>query len=266
MLRSSCSFGALQRGVATQSLYGYQQGRFFVALSLEEAQHLRAALHRLGDQSAQRVNESSLNELSKSCLALRCLGPSLHGRHGFHGSSSQSQSIQSRVLAAVGDPTVLSPRHDLEAGSSTRCHDGLRGFRTLPLSATVTMLQQCYTHMCMGSLGSGSMRALLQVAEHCFHFANCDDMPRSQLHVLLRAVRAAEPEKRLRPYCGHTMQCLRTWLKSQTLASCRWWQDLRRCRRRTRESWQRRSLQTSHRSSKTLLCQHCQLKLETFEG
>ncbi|CAE7397563.1 unnamed protein product [Symbiodinium natans] len=165
---SSCSFGALQRGVATQSLYGYQQGRFFVALSLEEAQHLRAALHRLGDQSAQRVNESSLNELSKSCLALRCLGPSLHGRHGFHGSSSQSQSIQSRVLAAVGDPTVLSPRHDLE------------------------------------------------VAEHCFHFANCDDMPRSQLHVLLRAVRAAEPEKRLR-----------------------WWQDLRRCRRRTRESWQR---------------------------
>ncbi|CAE7259970.1 unnamed protein product [Symbiodinium microadriaticum] len=159
--QESCSFDALQRGVATQSLYGYQQGRFFVALSLEEAQHLRAALHR-----GEEVLNKEVFKLSSPLLTLRCLCPggpkepvTVNGQRGLE---------RHFVLADFGNERATVPRFDLE------------------------------------------------VAEHCFHFANCDLLPRSQLPVLLRALRGAEPEKRLR-----------------------WWQDLRRCRRRTRESWQR---------------------------
>ncbi|CAE7723402.1 unnamed protein product [Symbiodinium sp. CCMP2456] len=160
--QESCSFDALQRGVATQSLYGYQQGRFFVALSLEEAQHLRAALHRGEEVLNKEVFKPS--SPSSPLLTLRCLSPGgpkepVKGQRGLE---------RHFVLADFGNQRSTAPRFDLE------------------------------------------------VAEHCFHFANCDLLPRSQLPVLLRALRGAEPEKRLR-----------------------WWQDLRRCRRRTRESWQR---------------------------
>ncbi|CAJ1380920.1 unnamed protein product [Effrenium voratum] len=134
----SCDFHVLRDALASQSIYAYQRGRHFVALSLAEAEHLRAALHRMGQDGLQDCG-----------LALRCLS---------------------------SGPTVLAATGPVEAPHAYQ----------------------------------------LQVAEQCLHFANCSD---AQLRapVLLRALRASDPEQRFR-----------------------WWQGLRRCRRRTALPWQRR--------------------------
>ena len=94
--------------MATQSLYGYQQGRFFVALSLEEAQHLRAALHR-----GEEVLNKEVFKLSSPLLTLRCLCPggpkepvTVNGQRGLE---------RHFVLADFGNERATVPRFDLEA-------------------------------------------------------------------------------------------------------------------------------------------------------
>merc|ERR1712136_31230 len=51
----------IEQGILTQSFYKLQQGRYFVALGLEEAEHLRGAMHLL-------------DNLGTGALCLRCLG------------------------------------------------------------------------------------------------------------------------------------------------------------------------------------------------
>lgn len=86
----SVSFQQLRRAIASQSLYQYEQGRYFVALSLEEGQHLRAAIHRLSlDQVAPVLPASCSLALRilpssprhSSCHLLASLGS--HARHGY---------------------------------------------------------------------------------------------------------------------------------------------------------------------------------------
>ncbi|CAJ1349244.1 unnamed protein product [Effrenium voratum] len=56
------SMAELEKQLATQSIYKMQQGRLFVALSLQEAEHLRGSMHLLKSRSPD-------------CgIALRCVG------------------------------------------------------------------------------------------------------------------------------------------------------------------------------------------------
>jgi len=56
----------LEKELITQSIYKMQQGRYFVALSLEEAEHMRGALHLMQNRGG--------NLLPADCgLALRCI-------------------------------------------------------------------------------------------------------------------------------------------------------------------------------------------------
>eukprot|EP00913_Durusdinium_trenchii_P009684 g9100.t1 len=63
----------LEKELLTHSIYKMQQGRYFVALSLEEAEHLRGTLHLL--------RSSSPATLPVECgLALRCITCKESGR------------------------------------------------------------------------------------------------------------------------------------------------------------------------------------------
>ncbi|CAE7254425.1 CPK24 [Symbiodinium natans] len=61
---SRVTLAELERALGTQDFFRMQEGRFFVALGLTEAEHLRGALHLLAGQSW----------LQDCCLALRCIG------------------------------------------------------------------------------------------------------------------------------------------------------------------------------------------------
>ncbi|CAK0858498.1 unnamed protein product [Prorocentrum cordatum] len=74
------SLADLKAEIASQGIYRLQKGRFFVVLSLQEAEHLRAAMHLAPD--ARFAGEGVLEGISSDqaaiplgCgLALRCLG------------------------------------------------------------------------------------------------------------------------------------------------------------------------------------------------
>ena len=85
-----------------------------------------------------------------------------------------------------------------------------------PSNSTRLNLSHSEFQLSICSLNFEKFWKFWEVAEQCLHFANCSD---AQLRapVLLRALRASDPEQRFR-----------------------WWQGLRRCRRRTALPWQRR--------------------------
>eukprot|EP00439_Symbiodinium_sp_Y106_P042523 s858_g5.t1 len=60
---SRVTLSELEQALGTQDFFRMQQGRFFVALGLAEAEHLRGALHLMAGQSW----------LQDCCLALRCI-------------------------------------------------------------------------------------------------------------------------------------------------------------------------------------------------
>eukprot|EP00928_Gymnodinium_smaydae_P064899 TRINITY_DN48130_c0_g1_i1.p1 TRINITY_DN48130_c0_g1~~TRINITY_DN48130_c0_g1_i1.p1 ORF type:complete len:1108 (+),score=142.18 TRINITY_DN48130_c0_g1_i1:88-3324(+) len=62
--KGKLTFEQIEEDVSSHAFYKMQQGRYFVALSLEEAEHLRASMHLLGSQSWP----------SKCGFALRCIG------------------------------------------------------------------------------------------------------------------------------------------------------------------------------------------------
>lgn len=65
------SLQKLEEELGTERLYCMQRGRYYVALCLEEAEHLRAALHLL----QSREDDVPSHLLPQDCgLALRCLG------------------------------------------------------------------------------------------------------------------------------------------------------------------------------------------------
>merc|ERR1719428_2368555 len=64
MMKESLTFDEVVEQMTTQAFYKLQTGRYFVALGLEEAEHLRGAMHLLGKDS-----------LPESCgFALRSIG------------------------------------------------------------------------------------------------------------------------------------------------------------------------------------------------
>lgn len=60
----------LSRELLSQSIYKMQQGRYFVALSLEEAEHLRGTLQ--GSQVCRQSVDRATSIQGTACAAVGC--------------------------------------------------------------------------------------------------------------------------------------------------------------------------------------------------
>ncbi|CAK9037999.1 unnamed protein product [Durusdinium trenchii] len=102
----------LEKELLTHSIYKMQQGRYFVALSLEEAEHLRGTLHLL--------RSSSPATLPVECgLALRCITCKESGRDDSlldsHGPVLDSVELGHQLEAAEQVFRFLNSAEDFQA-------------------------------------------------------------------------------------------------------------------------------------------------------
>lgn len=99
----------LEKELITQGIYKMQQGRYFVALSLEEAEHLRGTLHLLQNSS-----------IPAQCgLALRCIACKESGSDesllDWHGPVLQSTELNHQLEVAEQVFRFLNSAEDFQA-------------------------------------------------------------------------------------------------------------------------------------------------------
>lgn len=117
----SLSLEQIEAEVTSQGFYQMQQGRHYVALSLEEAEHLRAAMHLMGPH----------NWPSRTGVALRCIG-------------NLESVINTSLIEAYG-PVLTSAKlgYQLEVAEQLlRFTNCAPGFETRELNILLRSLQQ----------------------------------------------------------------------------------------------------------------------------